>query len=76
MTDNLPELSIPCNDVQLFGRNFKFLFNERQWLLLRLSGTEPAFRVFAEFKDADEGQRLINELKEYIEKVQNIVNEK
>ena len=76
MTDNLPELSVPCDEVKIFGRNFKFLFNERQWLLLRLSGTEPAFRVFAEFKDADKGQQLIAELKEYIEKVQNIVNEK
>ena len=76
MTDNLPELSIPCDDVKIFGRNFKFLFNDRQWLLLRLSGTEPAFRLFAEFKNPDEGQQLIKELKDYIEKVQNIVNEK
>ena len=76
MTNNLPKLSIPSEDVRIFGRNIKFLFNNRQWLLIRLSGTEPAFRVFAEFKDNDQAKTLIKELKEYIENVQNIVNEK
>ena len=76
MANNLPELSIQHNDVKIFGRNLKILFDDRQWLLLRLSGTEPAFRLFAEFKDADIAQKLIEELKQYIDKVQNIVSEK
>ena len=76
MTNNLPELSIKPNDVKIFGRNIKFLFDDRQWLLLRLSGTEPAFRLFAEFKDEDNVKALIKELRQYIDKVQNIVSEK
>ena len=76
MANNLPELSIQHNDVKIFGRNLKILFDDRQWLLLRLSGTEPAFRLFAEFKDADIAKKLIEELKQYIDKVQNIVSEK
>ena len=73
MADNLPKLSISYNEVKIFGRNLKFLFNDRQWLLLRLSGTEPAFRLFAEFKDAKKAQDLIQELKKYINEVQNVI---
>ena len=76
MTSNLPKLSIEPNDVKIFGRNIKFLFDDRQWLLLRLSGTEPAFRLFAEFKDEENVKTLIKELRRYIDSVQNIVSEK
>ena len=71
MANDLPKLSISYKEVKIFGRNLKFLFNDRQWLLLRLSGTEPAFRLFAEFKDAGRAKQLIKELKEYIIDVQN-----
>ena len=75
MTNNLPDLSEKPQDVKIFGRNMKFLFDERQWLLLRLSGTEPAFRIFAEFKDEQVAKELIKELKEYIDNVQNLLAE-
>ena len=73
MRDNKPKLSVDYDEVKVFGRNMKFLFAERQWLLLRLSGTEPAFRVFAEFKDQNTANRLVEELKKYIKNVQDIV---
>ena len=73
MKEHLPNLSVQYEKTHFFNRNFKFLFPDRQWLLLRLSGTEPAFRVFAEFKDAEEGKKLIQDLKEYIDQVQNII---
>ena len=76
MRENLPNLSLKYKDVNIFNRNFKFLFEDRQWLLLRLSGTEPAFRVFAEFKDPKQAKQLVDELKKYIEDVQNIIAEK
>ena len=75
MQNNLPELSLKPEEVKIFGRNMKFLFSERQWLLLRLSGTEPAFRVFAEFKNEKQADELVKELKEYIEDVQNKICE-
>jgi phosphomannomutase len=75
MRDNLLNLSIKYKDVKIFNRNIKFLFDDRQWLLLRLSGTEPAFRVFAEFKYQEDSDALVKELKDYIEEVQNKVAE-
>jgi len=73
MRENKPQLSKPYEEVKVFNRNMKFLFPDRQWLLLRLSGTEPAFRVFAEFKDPNTASKLVEELKKYIKKVQDIV---
>mgnify|MGYP002625959460 CR=1 FL=1 len=73
MVNNIPKLSIKFDEVNVFGRNIKFQFPNRQWLLLRLSGTEPAFRVFAEFEDIGTSKILIKELKDYIEKVQLII---
>ncbi len=74
MGNNLPKLSIKYEKVNIFNRNIKFLFNDEQWLLLRLSGTEPAFRVFSEFKNKSDSDVLVNELKNYIEHVQNEVS--
>ena len=76
MRNNLPSLSMKYEDVRIFGRNIKFLFKNREWLLLRLSGTEPAFRVFAEFVDPNTAKELIKELREYIENVQDIISTK
>ena len=73
MRENLPNLSIRYEDVKIFGRNIKFLFKDRQWLLLRLSGTEPAFRVFSEFESQEVATTLVNEVKDYIQEVQDII---
>lgn len=73
MKEHMPKLSKQFEKVNVFGRNLKFLFDNRQWLLLRLSGTEPAFRVFVEFKDQKVADTLVEELKGYIEEVQDIV---
>ncbi|MHA1617117.1 MAG: hypothetical protein ACTSX9_07420 [Candidatus Njordarchaeales archaeon] len=37
----------------------KIIFNDNSWLLLRPSGTEPVFRVFAESQDPQLAQELI-----------------
>ena len=73
MVNHLPELSMKYEDVHIFGRNIKFLFNDRQWLLLRLSGTEPAFRIFAEFEDEEVCEKLTKESKKYIDEVQTLL---
>ena len=73
MSNNLPKLSSKFEDVRIFGRNIKFIFTDKQWLLLRLSGTEPMFRIFSEFKDKEVGDKLTNELKKYINSVQDLI---
>lgn len=47
----------------------KFVFEDNRWLLIRPSGTEPIFRVFAEAEDeetarqlAEEGERVVKEV--------------
>jgi phosphomannomutase len=42
-------------------------------LLLRLSGTEPAFRIFAEFEDEEVCEKLTKESKKYIDEVQTLL---
>lgn len=73
MVSHLPELSYKPKDVRIFGRNVKFIFENREWFLLRLSGTEPTFRIFYEFKDKDIGDKLTKEVKQYVNKVEDIV---
>ena len=50
----------------------KFIFDDNQWFLLRLSGTEPTFRIFYEFKNKEVGDKLTKEMKEYVNKIQEI----
>ena len=73
LVNHIPTLSISPKEVKTFGRNVKFLFEDNQWFLLRLSGTEPTFRIFYEFKNKDIGDVLTKEMKEYVNKIQDII---
>ena len=73
LVNHIPELTIPHKEVRSFGRNVKFIFDDNQWFLLRLSGTEPTFRIFYEFKNKEVGDKLTKEMKEYVNKIQDIV---
>jgi phosphomannomutase len=56
-----------------FTRNFKFYFENDCWLLIRLSGTEPTFRIFAEMESDQEAVKCVRELKDYLEQVEMII---
>jgi phosphomannomutase len=56
-----------------FTRNFKFYFDNDCWLLIRLSGTEPTFRIFAEMETDQEAVKCVRELKDYLEQVELII---
>lgn len=71
--ENPPSFPIPIEKTEHYTRNFKFYLGERQWVLLRLSGTEPAFRLFAEVKDAKLASSLVNLLEDYIAKIEEMV---
>lgn len=48
------------------GNNFKYHFENDSWALIRLSGTEPVFRVFAEFETEEEARRNVEILRSFI----------
>jgi phosphoglucomutase len=45
----------------------KMIFDNESWVLLRLSGTEPVMRVYAEAATPEASQRLISGTREWIE---------
>ena len=66
LTNNLPQFNQPVVTFQAFNRNFKYIFADGSWALIRLSGTEPVFRVFAEFTTAEAAHTNIEILRKFI----------
>ena len=50
-----------------FGNNMIWRFEGNCWGLLRLSGTEPIVRIFAEAEDREKTQKIIGALKRSLE---------
>ncbi|HSV32048.1 MAG TPA: hypothetical protein VLH40_08530, partial [Atribacteraceae bacterium] len=48
---------------------FKVVYDDGSWLLIRPSGTEPLFRVFAESKDPQRAEALVNQYLKIIDDV-------
>ena len=44
----------------------KFYLNDNSWATIRISGTEPLVRIYAESNTNEEVSNIINELKDYI----------
>lgn len=65
-----PKFSHKLVHYEHFTRNFKFYFANESWMLIRLSGTEPAFRIFAEMENKKDTEQCVLELKKYIQNVQ------
>jgi len=70
---NPPSFSRKLVRYDHFTRNFKFYFENDCWLLIRLSGTEPSFRIFAEMEDDQKAIKCVRELKDYLERVEIII---
>ena len=70
LNKNQPKFSQKLVRFEHFTRNFKFYFDNESWMLIRLSGTEPAFRIFAEMENKKDAEACVLELKNYIENVQ------
>jgi len=48
---------------------YKVILEDGSWVLVRPSGTEPLIRVFAESKDPEKAQKLVNQYLEIIREV-------
>jgi phosphomannomutase len=45
---------------------YKFYFNENQWLMIRLSGTEPLLRLYAEAENVETVRSILDTASEMI----------
>ena len=61
-----PMFPLPCLSLSRLGNNYKYDFEDGCFLLIRLSGTEPKFRIFAEMGDDEKAGEAINALKDYL----------
>ena len=62
-TPDFPENPI---EVRRFGKNVKYIFENDEWAILRLSGTEPVLRVFVETQNEKKTYQYLNIIKDYI----------
>ncbi len=63
---NVPEFDRKLVKHVHFNNNFKYYFENGCWALIRLSGTEPVFRVFTEFENEETAKRNIEILRSFI----------
>lgn len=63
----------PLVKKERISNNVRFLFGDDRFLLLRLSGTEKKFRLFAEMKDQEEAKQGIQELISCVKEAERIV---
>lgn len=61
LTENAPALSEKVLEIKHFGRNYKYIL-KNGWALLRMSGTEPAIRIFAETDSREQTDKIIGEI--------------
>ena len=66
--NHTPEFSEPLESTETYGDNVIYKFSGRRFALIRLSGTEPKFRLFAEMGDEKGASEAIETLKKYLEK--------
>lgn len=70
LKENAPHFSKKLINYEHYTRNFKYYFDNDSWILIRLSGTEPAFRIFAEMESKKEALNSVEELLNFIENIQ------
>ncbi|MDE7082694.1 MAG: phosphoglucomutase/phosphomannomutase family protein [Clostridia bacterium] len=63
---NSPQFDRKLLRCDHFNRNFKYYFENGCWAIIRLSGTEPVFRVFAECESEEGAKRIVEQLRKLI----------
>ena len=56
-------------EVRKFGKNVKYVFENDEWFILRLSGTEPVLRVFVEMETSEKTHKYLELIENYIESI-------
>lgn len=64
-----PDFSEKPVKKKQFHSNFKYYFHDDCWVLIRLSGTEPVVRVFAEMRSEEESEAQISAVKKFFDRI-------
>ncbi len=67
LNENTPNFTIKLLRWTHYGNNYKYYFDNDSWALIRLSGTEPVFRVFAEFESEQKAKEIVELLRKFID---------
>lgn len=69
LNEHHPKFNLEIKHYTHFNRNYKFLFENDKWMLIRLSGTEPVFRFFAEMGSKEEANQNIKILRDFVSNI-------
>ncbi len=61
-----PSFHLPLLRTSRIQNNYKYEFADGCFVLIRLSGTEPKFRIFAEMQDEGESLKILSALEKYL----------
>lgn len=70
LENNEPNFPITPKEVRRFGKNVKYVFDNDEWAILRLSGTEPVLRVFVEMSNKEKTQQYLDIIDEFIKNME------
>ena len=64
--NNIPNFPVAPKEIRKFGKNVKYIFDNDEWAILRLSGTEPVLRAFAEMETKEKTLQYLQILRDFI----------
>lgn len=64
--NNVPSFPNAPIEIRKFGKNVKYIFENDEWAILRLSGTEPVLRVFVEMETKEKTEKYLQIINQFI----------
>ena len=65
-----PNFPTKPKEIRKFGKNVKYVFENDEWAILRLSGTEPVLRVFVEMETIEKTNNYLEIINEFIKNME------
>jgi len=66
LNSGMPEFPRRVLRIERIDRNIKYIFDGGSWAIIRMSGTEPVFRVCAEFGTKSDAESTVRSLRDFI----------
>ena len=70
LNNNEPNFDTTPIEIRRFGKNVKYIFENDEWVILRLSGTEPVLRVFVEMENEEKTKQYLDVVNEFIKNME------